>query len=50
MFCRGWTGLTDEAYERFKEDFENKLTKCNDVEDYIMERFVEKLKKRLGEK
>lgn len=48
VFKRGWTGLTKEAYERFKSDCEQKLTECYDVEDYMMERFVERLKKRMN--
>lgn len=47
VFQRGWTGMSEEAIRRVKDNFKTRLTECYDVEDYIMERFVAQLKERM---
>lgn len=49
MNVRGWADLTEETEKEYAAGYNERLQACNDIRDDIMDRFIEPLKRRMGE-
>lgn len=49
MKVRGWPDVSAELQKEFEKNYEERLVSCNDMEDNIMDRFVEPLRRRIHE-
>lgn len=50
MKVRGWPNISDDMKKEYEKSFEERLVSCNDIEDDIMDRFIEPLKRRMHER
>ena len=50
MKVRGWPDVSDKLQKEFEKSYEERLVSCNDIEDDIMARFIEPLKRRMNER